>query len=268
MARFQKGGVHTKKVIPTLGVALLFLLSGMFVLASVDESHAEYFDVHPEEDYIVKTGGTIRYESVFRDIDLADAEVTYSAYLLKPNGDKHAGGVSPSTWTSSSINNTKSIKVTAPETAGTYRLVVDYETDDEVPKKGSSQAVIKVVVPITLKAEVTNDSDILKTSITVMFWVDGEPLTDSEQSVDNLAPGNKKTVTYEWVTDSLSGGKHEYALYDEGGDVIQSGEFYIGHKDYQWASIIMGVLLVILIIALIYILRKPVTNYGKPKGRR
>lgn len=272
MARFQKGGVHTKKVMPTLGVVFLFLLSGMFVMASVDESYAEYFDVHPEDmdEFVVKTGGTINYESVFYDSDLGGADVNFTAYLLKPNGDRHAGGVSPSTWSGSTAEITKSIKVTAPDTAGTYRLVVEYEVDaddEEDPKTGSSQALVRVVVPITLKAEVVNNSD-AEGSITVMFWVDGKLIEDSEQVVKNLAPGKKDTVTYEWVTDSLGEGRHTFKLSTESGDVIEEGEFYIGHNEYRWASIVMGIMAVILIIALIWVVRKPVKNYGKPRARR
>jgi len=255
---------------PALGVALLFLLSGMFVMASVEDSYGEYFDVHPEEadKIVVKTGGTIRYESVFYDNDLGDAEVNFTAYLLKPNGDKHSGGVSPSTWKTSSSENVKTITVTAPSDAGTYRLVVEYETDDEdSPKTGMSQTKVKVVVPITLKAEVVNDSD-AKGSITVAFWVDGELIGDSEQVVKDIAPNGKKTVTYEWVTDSLGGGKHTYQLVTEDGEITEEGEFYIGHNEYRWASIVMGLMFVILIIVFVYVMSKPVKNYGKPKGRR
>lgn len=257
---------------PALGVALLFLLSGMFVLASVEESYAEYFDVHPEDidEFVVKTGGTINYESVFYDDDLGGAEVNFTAYLLKPNGERHAGGVSPSTWrhTSSSAENEKTIKVTAPDTEGTYRLVVEYETDDEEnPKSGSSQALVRVVVPITLKAEVVNNSDV-EGSIAVMFWVDDKPIEDSKQDVKNLKPGKKETVTYEWVTDSLGEGVHTFKLRSESGIDIDEGEFYIGHNEYRWASIVMGIMAVILIISLIWVVRKPIKNYGKPKARR
>lgn len=255
---------------PALGIVLLFLLSGMFVAVSVDESYADYFDVHPKDEgeIVVKTGGTIYYESVFHRDSTGNADVEFTAYLLKPNGDKHAGGVSPSTWTSTSAEDTKNIKITAPDTAGTYRLVVEYEIDDEDnPKKGVSQTMVKVVVPITLKAEVINNSNI-KSSITVAFWVDGELVADSEQTVSEIAPGGKKTVTYEWVTGSLSEGRHTYELRAENGESIEVSEFYIGHNEYRWASILMGVLFVILAIVLLYVLRKPVKNYGKPKGRR
>jgi hypothetical protein len=105
-------------------------------------------------------------------------------------------------------------------------------------------------------------------SKTVMFQVDGKLVEGSEQTVEKLAFNAKKTVTYEWVTDSLGEGRHTYTLVTEDGDIIKTGEFYLGHKDYQWATIIMGILFVILLIALIYVVRKPVKNYGKPKGRR
>lgn len=258
-------------MIQTLGAVSLLMLVGLFAMVSVDDSYAEYFDVCPDDDFIVKTGGTIKYETKFYDSELGSATVNYTAYLVNSNGDKQSGAVSPSTWTSTwtstSTSNAKTVTVTAPSTAGTYRLVVEYETNGDDVKKGMSQAVVKVVVPLTLSAEIVNNSDTTG-SKTVMFQVDGKLVEGSEQTVEKLAPNAKKTVTYEWVTDSLGGGRHTYTLVTEDGDIIKTGEFYIGHKDYQWATIIMGILFVILLIALIYVARKPVKNYGKPKGRR
>ena len=267
MVRFQEGGVLTKKVIQTLGAVSLLMLVGLFAMVSVDDSYAEYFDVCPDDDFIVKTGGTIKYETKFYDSELGSATVNYTAYLVNSNGDKQSGAVSPSTWASTTTSHTKTVTVTAPSTAGTYRLVVEYETNGDDVKKGMSQAAVKVVVPLTLSAEIVNNSNTMG-SKTVMFQVDGKLVEGSEQTVEKLAFNAKKTVTYEWVTDSLGEGRHTYTLVTEDGDIIKTGEFYLGHKDYQWATIIMGILFVILLIALIYVVRKPVKNYGKPKGRR
>ena len=48
----------------------------------------------------------------------------------------------------------------------------------------------------------------------------------------------------------------------------QESVFYIGHDDYQIATVLAALLFVILLIVLIFVIRKPVKNYGKPKGRR
>ncbi len=238
-----------------------------------DESNAEYFNVEPVDGYIVKVGGSIEYEAPFYHQDYTIMKIDYDAYLLNSNGDKISGKVSPSTGTYLS-NGVKTLKVTAPEDAGIYRLVVEYEgTIDEDTYSGSSEAFVRVVVPITLTADVTNTGDVTG-SITISFMLkkdsaeEFEAIEGSETTVNNLEPGDTKTVTYEWVTESLGNGKYTYKAVMADNSLLSEGEFYIGHNEYQWATIVMAILFIILIIALIYVVRKPVKNYGKPKGRR
>ncbi len=238
------------------------------MVAVADESNAEYFNVEPVDGYIVKTGGSINYEVPFYyQNSYTEMNINFNAYLFNSNGDKIADGASPSTGKYTD-NGVKKIKVTAPKSDGMYRLVVDYEgTIDDEPFKGSSQAAVRVVVPITLNAEVTNIGDVTS-SITVSFIVDDNIVEGSETTLDDLAPGSKKTVTYEWVTDSLGEGRHTYKAVTDDDVVLSKGEFYIGHDDYQWATMVIALLFIVLIVALLYIVRKPVKNYGKPKGRR
>lgn len=237
-----------------------------------DDSNAEYFNVEPADDYIVKTGGSIEYKAPFYYHDSYTVmDIDFVAYLLNSDGEKIAKGVSPSTGKYTD-NGVKTIKITAPESAGMYSLVVEYtgtinDGTNDVSFSGSGQASVRVVVPMKLTAEVTN-TGFVTSSITVSFIVDGEPVDGSETTVENLAPGSKKTVTYEWITDSLGKGEHSYKVVQSDGVLLSEGVFYIGHDDYQWATIVIALLFVILVIALLYIVRKPVKNYGKPKGRR
>ena len=232
-----------------------------------DDSNAEYFNVEPVDGYIVKVGGSIEYKAPFYYQDAyTEMHINFDAYLLNSNGDKITGKVSPSTGTYYN-NGVKTIKVTAPEDAGMYRLVVEYEgTIGSDRFSGSSQAAVRVVVPITLTADVTNTGIVTK-SVIISFEVDGALIQGSETTVENLAPGDSKTVTYEWVTESLGDGLHTYKATTVDG-TLSEGEFYIGHNEYQWATIVIAMLFIILVIVLIYIIRKPVKNYGKPKGRR
>lgn len=250
-----------------LSVLSLILVGGLFMMSAVNESYAEYINVEPDDDFIVKTGGKITYIVPFYEGDVEVDNILFQAYLTNSDGNKITGAVTPSTWTLSG-SGTRTLTITAPESAGTYSVVVEYEgtDDDGAELKGSSQALLRVVVPITLTAEVTNSSNVAATT-TVSFLVDGKRVEDSETAVNDLQPGSSKTVSYEWVT-TLGEGRHTYAAVTEDGTVIKEGEFYVGHNDYQWATIIMGLLFVILVIVLIYIVRKPVKNYGKPKGRR
>jgi hypothetical protein len=260
-----------------MGAVSLLMVAGI-CLATADESDAEYFNVTPVDGYTVKTGGTITYEAPFYyEGSYSSMAVTFTAYLLNSDGDKMTGAVSPSTGTYTS-NGTKTITVTAPSSAGTYRLVVDYSGNvtvgtEEIEVSGSSYASVRAVAPIILKAEITNKGNVSLSSLTVSFVVDGKAVPDSETTVKDIAPGETDTATFEWVTDSLSPGKHTYRAVIETSMVDITGldresVFYIGHDDYQIATVLVALLFVILVIVLIFVIRKPVKNYGKPKGRR
>ena len=250
-------------------------------LVTADDSDAEYFNVTPVDGYIVKTEGTISYEAPFYyEGSFSRSEEHTSelqSYLLNSSGEKMTGGASPSTGTYTA-NGTKTIKVTAPDTAGTYKLVVEYSGTvtvgtEEIDVSGSSYASVKVVVPVTLKAEITNNGNVTLSSLTVSFIVDGKAVPDSETTVSDIAPGETDTATFEWVTDTLSSGKHTYKAVSETSMVTVTGlnqesVFYIGHDDYQIATVLIALLFIVLIIVLIFIYRKPVKNFGKPKERR
>ncbi len=260
-----------------MGVISLLMVAGV-CLATADDSDAEYFNVTPVDGYTVKTGGAISYEAPFYyEGSFSSMSVAFTAYLLNSGGEKMTGAASPSTGTYTA-NGTKTIRVTAPDTAGTYKLVVEYSGTvtvgtEEIEVSGSSHASVKVVAPVTLKAEITNNGNVTLSSLTVSFIVDGKAVPDSETAVSDIAPGETKTATFEWVTDSLSSGKHTYKAVSETSMVTVTGlnqesVFYIGHDDYQIATVLVALLFVILVILLIYIYRKPVKNFGKPKGRR
>lgn len=245
---------------------------------AADDSDGEYFNVAPEEGFMVKTGDKLTYEaSFFHESSTSGINVRFDAYLLDPSGEKVTGKVSPSTGTFY-YNETKRLTVTAPDSAGDYTLVVEYNgtvtvEGEKVDVSGSNRALVKVMNPVVLKAEITNNGSVMLDSLTVEFVVDGQVIEGSKKTVEDIKPGETKSVTFDWVTDSLSPGKHTFMAVSETELINVSGlnsenVFYIGHNDYKTATIIMALLLVVLVFVLIYVYRKPVKNLGKPKGRR
>ena len=227
---------------------------------------------------MVKTGGTLTYEaSFYYEKSASSTEVSFDAYLLNPSGEKETGKVSPSTG-KYYYNETRNLTVTAPDTAGDYTLVVDYNgtvmvDGQTIEVSGSNRAAVKVVNPIVLTADITNNGSVALDSLKVKFVVDGQTIEGSEKTVEDIKPGETKSVTYEWVTDSLSPGKHTFMAVSDTTLLNVTGlnnenVFYIGHNDYQVATILIALLFVVLLFVLIYVYRKPVKNLGRPKGRR
>ena len=105
------------------------------------------------------------------------------------------------------------------------------------------------------------------------FYVNGERIEDSYTTFD-LAKEGSTTVTYDWVTD-VGEGAYTFSLQpaDDGNMVTISGlgeeyTFYIGDSSYTiWVALLV-IVIILLALVIIWVYRKPVKNYGKPKSRR
>ncbi len=103
--------------------------------------------------------------------------------------------------------------------------------------------------------------------------IDGERIDDSYTTVD-LDKDGSTTVTYKWITDS-GNGKHSFYLEAaDGGNMVKIEglgdvhDFYIGDNSYTWLVALMVVTVILLLLVMVWVYRKPVKNYGKPKARR
>ena len=269
-------------------MAVALVAMAAFCLAPLAESEAVYYNV--DGDSVIGTENKAEYTISYSNHDYdsyadVNMSVTYSAKLVDSSGSTVSSGVSPS---SGDLTNDVSatVTVTAPKTTGSYKLVVEYKptvsyTDSEgktvtVPSddlKKETEFRIKVVTPITLSVTLKNDSNIDLTGYGVYFYVNGDKVDDSYTTV-NLAKEGTATVTYKWVTDS-SDGKYTYSVQPaDSGNLVQItglGEeytFYIGDNSYTAWIALLVTFVVILILVLVWVYRKPVKNYGKPKSRR
>ena len=208
--------------------------------------------------------------------DLSDADkekdLSYSAKVVNDSGKTQSGAVSPSTG-SLSDGVEKDLTVTAPSTAGKYKLVVEFLLDDEpIDGEKASEYTFKAVEPIVLKVNLkAKDVTLNLQDFGVYFYIDGEKMEDSYTTV-SLAADGTGSVSYNWIADPDSS-KHTFKVVAVGGSTLISGldvehTFYAEDTDYTWIVALSGLFLIILIALAIWIYRKPIKNYGKPKARR
>lgn len=265
-------------MLPVLLVLSLLAAPLMLISPSVSDSvdGANQFDI---------LGGKTLFspgETLAADADDGIFLVKYGTVYAAHSKIVDSSGATTSTTAVSPIDHTfssgaekKGLRIIAPDKAGSYRLVVEFELTSGGDRVTRTYP-IKVVDPIVLTAEIKNTSSVA-VKITVQFIIDGNEMkieTDHEDI--EISPDGTKTVTYKWITDGASGGRHTFNLKVTSGSMLKVDvteiekprEFFIGQNSYTWLTIIFVIILVIMIIVLIWIMRKPVKNFGKPKGRR
>jgi hypothetical protein len=255
---------------------MVALAAGTVVLSAPDADAANV--TIKGDTNTVKASGTLDYELIFYETEeFSTLEISYTADLKDSNGKAQSNAVIPSYGTLSNGVAT-GIIVTAPSTPGKYTLTATFtETIDENPSTTTVRSVtVTVVNPIKLSATIKNTGDVSLTDFVVYFKVDGKLIDDSKTLVSAAAAGGETTVSYDWVTDIISNGQHSYSIVagdeniGEYKDLIlgSNSSFWVGHSDYGGVTIAMFLLLIILLIVAVYVYRKPVKNYGKPKARR
>jgi hypothetical protein len=225
----------------------------------------DYFEVSTSEDFKVKY--------TLSDED-SDRTITYSAKVVDKSGETQSNAVTPSTGSLTS-GVEKTLTVTAPKAAGNYKLVVDFELkkSDEDIKTDSASYEFKAVNPIKLTVNLKAEEVTLNLEeFGVYFFVDGQKMEDSYTTV-SLAKDGTGSVSYNWIADPARGSTHTFYVEAVGEtDLIKGlGEehtFYANDNDYSLIIALAFVILIILIVMAIWIYRKPIKNYGKPKSRR
>ena len=229
------------------------------------------------ETNLVKISGSLTYQIMFYETEDYDTlDISYTAELRDSGGKVQSNAVSPSSGTLSNGDD-RALTVKAPAAAGKYTLMVTFKEKKNGGNTVETERtqIITVVQPVKLTAVLKNNSKVDFTDFAVYFHVNGKLIEGSKQLV-TAAAGETATVTFEWVTDTLHNGEHTFQVVageeniGDYRDVILGGDgkFFVGHWGYELVNVIFGILMVVLLIIVIYIYRKPVKNYGKPKSRR
>ena len=270
-------------------VAVLALAAVCLVPVVDADAGSDVYTNISGEDYVIKTGSdatySIIYDGDFKQFgEKASVSIKFDAKLVNSKGETQSRGVSPSSGDLEN-NVNKSLTVTAPKDDGTYKLHVDFiveitdadegiDQDDIDDMSRSEVCIIKVVDPIKLTVDLKGDmnSNIDPSGVGVYFFVDGEKYEESYTTF-TLNTNGTATVSFDLVAD-LSHGSHQFWVETaEGSNVMVDGlnekhTFYVGEDSYTVWIALLVVILLIVIIAFVYVYRKPVKNYGKPKSRR
>ncbi len=217
----------------------------------------------------VKTEGQLTFEISFTETVSGKMEsVNYTVKLVNSSGATQANAVDPSSGSMDSGDKV-TITVTAPKTAGTYTLTVTWTEDLSAGgiMTYTDSLSIRVATPITLSATVSNSGE-ADIDTTVYFFVDGNKVEDSATAL-KVASGSSGTVSYDYYEPGLSSGQHSFYVATSDGSIVLDGStFYYEDGNYDWLNYIMAIIFIVAIIVFVYVYRKPVKNYGKPKARR
>ena len=269
MGRNEEGGVLTQKLnasILAIAIMLTAGLAGALVMSDDSSAEATGSGSVTFEEYYIATEKKTDAHIVFTD-SATITEISWAAKLTNSSGSTQTGALSKESGSATDEYTT----VTAPKVAGDYTLTVTFtEKVDAETYTYTAKAVLHVCTPISLSVKVSNTGSIAFSN-NVYFYVDGVKCEDSEQML-TINPGESKTVEYKYYNHNLSSGAHTY--YVAAGDTVDvSGldakQTFYYHQDTQdYIMWIVGIVLVLMIIFAIWVFRKPVKNYGKPKARR
>lgn len=249
-----------------LGVFAIACAAG---IAFADDSSASVIDIVPEDEDFAKVGSQITYVMNYS----VENTVSYTAKIVDSGGNS-VGSVSSSSGSLSKSGSERDLTLTLPSSAGDYRLVVDF-TEGDV--KYQRVAYVKAVDPIVLSATVENEGDASRTFMVYFYIKDGDDwnrIEDSGKEITVSANGSED-VSYEYIIKDVKG--LTFCLMAETGSLgeeikgLGAGNahtFYTSPNDYTLIEWICGIVLAILAIVAIWVYRKPVKNFGKPKGRR
>lgn len=279
----EEGGVHTQKIklFPAIVAVAVVLMSLAVILPSSDNYEGATFDIEGGKT-LFSTGEVLEAdaEDGIYVVKYGSVYAAHSKLVDSSGNTTSTSAVSPVdttfTSTSSTAAEKKGLKITAPTTPGNYTLIVEFELTNGGERVTRSYP-IKVVEPIVLTATLKNDTSVAVTNLTVAFVIDGREMkVESDHEDMTVGANSTKTLTYKWVTDNVSGGKHTFHLKATSEGMLEvdltglndEQMFYVGQDDHMMLTIIFVIILIVLFIVLVWIIRKPVKNFGKPKGRK
>lgn len=252
-----------------LAAALMAALACAVVLA--DDSAADSSNISSsitaDDGTDVKTDGELTFTIAYEDLTDEPDDLTYTAKLTDSDGTS-SGTVSPSSGDFADGGSVV-ITVTAPSSSGSYTLTVTWtETLDGESFDTTETTTVHVHDPITLSVTMTNNGEGSVSSI-VYFYVDGTRVDDSKTTL-TIDAGESQTLTYDYYSSSLSSGEHTFYVASADGSTIKSDDqtFYYDQHSSDWPVWLMAIILLIMIAVYIWVYRKPIKNYGKPKARR
>lgn len=245
-----------------------------FVNEGTNDSDAGYI-ITGDQDYVA-TGETITLK-----VTNPTGEKVYCSWDLKNSSGESKNNGSFEV----DVNNFFEVDVSAPSTAGDYKFVVKfYNNEDKADEHfvAEREMSVYVVEPITIKVTFSNSSKNAVTFRAHLEIKEGDQwkrVEGSEQDVKVSAynpeteTNGTGTYTFDYIVKNLDRTTtYRISPDSEIAKGIQGLEkemhFYTSQNDYSFITWFLVIILIILIIVMIWIYRKPVKNFGKPKGRK
>ena len=272
MGSIQEGGVHTQKVKAALGIIAL-LMVGAFVccpflsdVSVADDDTTVTINVEAASDFC-GVSKTVKYT-------LSGNSAYYYKVDLLNSSDVSSGSLSPKAgYLSGSETYKATVTATAPSISGEYTLTVKFydSNKEDAALLAEKNVPLEVVDPITLKFTLKNEGD-SDVEFKAYFKIDGEKIDDSIQTVTVPANGTKD-VTYDYYVKDVEDTVYclstdDAIVHDAVSGLDVDKKFYAHDADYGTITTIVVIVLIILAVILFFVMRKPVVNRGKPKGRR
>lgn len=244
--------------------------------ASADSVHAGNAVLSEDK---VMTGGKFTATLTYNEADKDNfRNVSYTAKVVDSKGATQSNAVSKTYGTSTDLSMSEEITITAPDKAGKYTLVVEFtemynQTDGkDLTLQTHVEKSFNVYNPVVLSVTVNNNGTLKINDAVVYFYVDGAKIEDSKTTL-TVDVGSEKTLTYKYFDKNMSAGKHTYTVQPAEHAYMINGlgdthTFYYKQSGQDYMVWIMALIFLVVLFVAVWIFRKPVKNYGKPKARR
>lgn len=155
-------------------------------------------------------------------------------------------------------NNSFQVDITSTSNTGTMSIVMNatspngafwYTTEEE----------ITVIEPVVVSATIFNSGQVKINNATVDIYIDGEQI--GTDTISSLAPGGKKDVSADWVSDDIAPGWHEARFVVDAngdgvintdlGDIVFVKDIYVKGSGFATTLILIGILALVIGIMLI-----------------
>jgi hypothetical protein len=168
------------------------------------------------------------------------------------------------------------VNLTTPQVLGdlTITLNATSTNPDGIANSTIKTFSVKVISPVVFSVKIKNTGNMTVTNIPVYFYVDYSDSNKVPIYVANVTVNalSTKAVTYNWTTNSLGTGSHElkvqidpnasFISFDVGG-TVQTTTFYYNQAGYGTTNALLYVALVVLLIVVYLVYRRPVPRKKK-----
>lgn len=238
----------------SITVILVLLASAIGVVLNQTEESDGTFSIEGAD--FIEAGGRIDY--TIKTTMEGDVYCTWSL----------SGGSSSSAYI---MDGSRVVTVTASDNPGNYVFTVKFYKDSTKDEFYGERAMpLKVVEPVNITLTLKNNTS---TEITFRAYlvVNGERVDEKTITVKG---NDDYEYKYEYITKDLRNDNvYKLCSDDENAKKVVHGlnedrHFYTQQNDYMFFEVALTIIAIVIIFFIVWLARKEVKNFGKPKGRK